>query len=72
MTRNDGGEAFPTIHEGRHGAEYSPGMSLRDYFAGQFIAGNASQYCNEEDVVHDAILAYRWADALIAQRGSVE
>ena len=35
----DGGSAFPRItYEGNLG---HPGMSLRDWFAGQFIAGTA-------------------------------
>lgn len=63
-----GGDAFPTTNMGRHGEEYGDGMTLRDWFAGQFVAGNASQYCNEEDAEHGATLAYQWADALIARR----
>ena len=39
---NDGGPAFPMTGEGCHNPLYSqPGMTLRDYFAGQALAGMA-------------------------------
>lgn len=37
MSINDGGPAFP--HEGQH--NYTGGMTLRDYFAGQALANGA-------------------------------
>ena len=43
MSKNEGGYAFPTINESSvHGCsslDYLDGMSLRDYFAGQALAG---------------------------------
>ena len=63
---NTGGCAFPDVVKGRNGPEYLPGMTLRQWYAGQFISGNAAQYCNEEDCHHGAALAFRWADAMIA------
>lgn len=45
--RNDGGPAFPTtLWEERNGVQHGTphdGMSLRDYFAGQAMAGFLSQ-----------------------------
>jgi len=70
--RDDGGPAFPTVpHYTAIGAEqhfYAGhyGMSLRDYFAGQLIAGGViNDYGNYEDF---AKAAYLVADALIAER----
>ena len=61
---NDGGPAFPETSDVRWN-----GMTLRDYFAGQVIAGLASSdrfmdTTNE----HTAKIAYDQADAMIAQR----
>jgi hypothetical protein len=39
-TINDGGPAFPSVGEGFGNPSYSaPGMTLRDWFAGQALAG---------------------------------
>jgi hypothetical protein len=55
---NDGGPAYPVFSaEAAH-----KGMSLRDYFAGQALA--AYRFC-ESDAAKDA---YRFADAMIAER----
>ena len=65
----DGGAAFPhgevinnsLIYEGECG------MSLRDWFAGQALAGTLpGAMLNPEDY---ARLAYRMADAMLAIRG---
>lgn len=75
---NDGGPAFPRpatvqseidavsgVHE-----PGSPGMSLRDYFAGQAIAGLARSGAPDRLNVNEiAEAAYRIADALLARRG---
>ena len=49
-------------------AEGGPGMTLRDYFAGQVLAGRMarnSDYTSWEDAAKDA---YEMADAMIAER----
>lgn len=70
MSANDGGPAFPFVVHGsisEHQA-HDPGMSLRDYFAGQVLAGwhAASQSipCPETT----AREAYRAADAMLRAR----
>ena len=44
MSKNDGGPVFPSeqghIPDGTWNQTYNPGLSLRDYFAGQALAGN--------------------------------
>lgn len=86
---NDGGPAFP--HQNANYTEAyggAPGMSLRDWFAGQFLAGAAadnsaldvSAAADQFDI--DAALRDYWAkvgraayiaaDALIAARSQAE
>ena len=36
---NDGGSAFPLINDHTHPTTINNGMTLRDYFAGQALAG---------------------------------
>jgi hypothetical protein len=64
---NDGGPAFPSDYI--PGTATTPGMSLRDWFAGQALAGllskgqstsNAKSWMPEE--------AYELADAMLAAR----
>lgn len=70
MTKNDGGTAFACAAENGH----QPGMSLRDYFAGQALAGmlaysalpDETSKCSAEDF---AAAAYHQADAMIQERG---
>lgn len=64
---DDGGSAFPLQAD-----SYAPefGMSLRDYFAGQALAGLMSIYeytehCGESTI---ADLAYAQADAMLEVR----
>jgi hypothetical protein len=72
MTKNNGGPAFPTV-AGQ--TVYSNGMSLRDWFAGQALAGICA-YSGEGSKLIDtnpkaiAKTAYIWADAMIAARGA--
>ena len=58
---DDGGDAFPH-------PDGSFGMSLRDYFAGQAIAG----FCAKEDRDWSSAIraeaAYKLADAMLAAR----
>jgi hypothetical protein len=61
---NDGGPAFPVICE-----EWpnQPGMKLRDWFAGQALAG----YCSASPAEVDedlATCAYSVADAMLEER----
>ena len=63
MSINDGGPAFliaeiPGILQGH------PGMTLRDWFAGQVLAAA----CSEEGPETAAILAYEYADAMLTLR----
>jgi hypothetical protein len=74
---NDGGPAFPCESYGhRNGKETTvpaQGMTLRDYFAGQALAGAVGfspsdpfrRYHQPEDV---AAACYRFADAMLAAR----
>jgi len=64
-TINDGGPAFPTrYHEDMHG------MTLRDWFAGQALAGLLA--CGEAHDEHtDSVTAgaaYKMADAMLTAR----
>lgn len=68
---NDGGPAFPVTE-----APYSPnnhGMSLRDWFAGQALAGLLAQSSGTafgSDHSIGALWAYQMADAMLAARKS--
>lgn len=78
---NDGGPAFPC--EYRHheyaDAPHLLGMSLRDWLAGQVLAGHSSREDNRtydpatsdgsELLKQDAEYCYKMADAMIAARG---
>jgi hypothetical protein len=62
-----GGAAFPYTDWGR---DIDIGMTLRDYFAGQWICGNfdCSGFRNSSDYNLAAKMAYHVADAMIAER----
>lgn len=76
---DDGGPAFPiqtkVVDDGilqvvvQAGA---PGMSLRDYFAAQavagFLAGKGHELASDEDGPFIAMYAYEIADAMLAER----
>lgn len=65
----DGGQAFPVKdHWVQHG------MSLRDYFAGQALIGLLSASTDELNwhVQNTVNAAYRFADAMLAERGEDE
>jgi len=65
-TINDGGPAFPMTGEGCHNPLYSqPGMTLRDYFAGQTLAAD---YMGDYEYSERAKAAYKSADAMLAAR----
>lgn len=69
-TPNDGGAAYPSPPEAgfEHGEH---GMSLRDYFAGQVLAGifnhGGADDCGPKDIAHDC---YLYADEMIEARGA--
>ena len=70
--KEDGGKALPQVQQqclqgGQ--SEYIGGMSLRDYFAGQALAGLLAADTQER---HDeewmAVSAYSISDAMLAER----
>ena len=80
---NDGGPAFPVYtHDMPLGDNAGPGMTLRDWFAGQALAGMASvkidlgpchDFAELEarmslSISRVGALAYAFADALLAAR----
>jgi len=84
---NDGGPAFPWDEKHSDGSHYhgNPGMTLRDWFAGQFAAAMVTatsadsdhpnpDYRREADgpTVADrvATIAYQLADAMLRARGN--
>lgn len=58
---NDGGPAFP----GENEVHFFEGMSLRDWFAGQAMAGVLANEGWSRDI---ATIAYATADAMLAAR----
>jgi len=83
-THNDGGSAFP--HEADYirnnsggydfKVDHHPGMTLRDYFAGQALAAiplkdamqRISNKSSAGEVICAADLAYRYADQMLKAR----
>ena len=64
--------AFPLKHADD---KFNPGMTLRDYFAGQAITGIVSNTPLWNDITtlqQSAELAYELADALLIQRQNYE
>ena len=63
----NGGPAFP-VYDDTHMYPTSTGMTLRDWFAGQALAGLsiANLWDKQEDMI--TALAYRAADAMLAAR----
>jgi len=70
-TIDDGGPAFPVFNPHTLNCEH-PGMSLRDWFAGQALAGSFEQTIlvspKRPTAEEYAESAYRMADAMIAAR----
>ena len=61
--RNDGGPAFPPVR-----CEYNTsGMSLRDWYAGQALAGMAGSWGSDEGPLMTET-AYALADAMLTER----
>ena len=67
--RHDGGPAFPPMH---NPDTHASGMSLRDWFAGQALAGilrdNHTGCANSDRQDQLSRLAYQMADAMLAAR----
>lgn len=64
-----GGQAFPTEGGSDSGLYPDPGMSLRDWFAGQALAATAEIHNGiGVDPRGIAIAAYQFADAMISAR----
>lgn len=74
---NNGGPAFPTMHIDCNGSgSIQGGMSLRDWFAGQALAGmldfsgaHSYQFADDAVALEVATSAYEIADAMIRARG---
>lgn len=64
MARPDGYPAFPTGYGGKN----HPGMTLRDYFAGQAISGLVNEANDMTGPREIALAAYAIADAMLAER----
>jgi hypothetical protein len=65
---NDGGPAFPSVGEGFGNPSHSaPGMTLRDWFAGQALAGLVTKYARS-DTEALVVDCYECADAMLKAR----
>ncbi len=62
--------AFPTDSEHQSGPStwHYPGMTLRDYFAGQAMEGMLADHTVNAKPDRIAYLAYRMADAMLVER----
>ena len=66
-----GGPAFPAPYDGHGGGP--EGMTLRDWFAGQALAGmNAADRRWENGNLDMAVAAYSQADAMLAEREKID
>lgn len=61
---NNGGPAFPPFHDPKN---HASGMTLRDWFAGQALAGLLA-YPSDENPSHMPYAAYKLADAMLKAR----
>ena len=78
MTKHDGGPAFPTTYlwhdeeQARTAATGTQrGMTLRDWFAGRALEGRMASgnwSASEEYIANEVEVAYRIADAMLAER----
>ena len=67
---NEGGPAFPHMMADGH-KDYAPGMTLRDWFAGQALAGFLASKAHSTSFhpSEDAEYVYAIADAMLKARG---
>ena len=63
---NDGGPAFPVSYESN--LNEAEGMTLRDWFAGQALAGLMADPSMGGSRIPFAELAYNYADAMLKAR----
>lgn len=72
---NDGGQAFPRLDAitNTGAARSTPGMTLRDWFAGQALTGMLSSETDDSTYYVElaADRAYRFADAMLAARADL-
>ena len=68
MSKKDGGPAFPLKTSELPYRPAFDGMSLRDYFAGQALAGLLANPNTRETRTDTALAAYFIADALLKAR----
>lgn len=77
IKRTDGGPAFPGTLYLQHKSVSHAGMSLRDWFAGQALAGLIANGKGPDDrwfnhdVTDSAGWAYQLADAMMAERSAM-
>jgi hypothetical protein len=66
----DGGPAFPSKINNDYEIAFFPGMTLRDWFAGQALMGMlACGYAHDENTSSfTAAASYQMADAMLAAR----
>jgi hypothetical protein len=64
-----GGPAFPATFDDCSNDVYIHGMSLRDWFAGQFLAGCASSPYTHASIAN---ACYAMADAMLAERAKAK
>jgi len=71
---NDGGMAFPTLFPEEHYGTGYRGMTLRDWFAGQALAGllaNPREDYSGTTREDKAVESYRQSDAMLAARRAI-
>jgi len=61
------GPAFP-VTTGSDGGCLNAGMSLRDWFAGQALAGMCANHEFDGNATDYARDAFSWADAMLSER----
>lgn len=64
-TKDDGGPAYPVIAGNRNQIECI-GMTLRDWFAGQFLSTYVADGIPKAEKI--AMACYEMADAMLAER----
>lgn len=67
---DDGGPAFPS----QNGHYFEPGMTLRDWFAGQALTGMLAQPLDSDCAFHPKLCAesaFEYADAMLAARNTL-